>query len=255
MDRERAVWTAAHDTISGKISPMIRRIQTKNAHDPLRAANGRDVGRPGAGRHPEREQHDLDREDREQQARHQDERRLGQLRASRDTSGRGSSPQRRRRSRPRERPTGTGARPSNRCPTPAHRTPGRGAPAASAASPRVAPERTAAQHEEVQRADQDERGQRGPPGNIERRVRDDRRVAERRGQRSVREPREHPEQEGAERHEPHESRRGRGPPAGQLCDCVCADRQPGEHGPVDVREVAGDLLRGHGASVAAHSGG
>ena len=55
--------------------------------------------------------------------------------------------------------------------------------------------------------------------------------------------------------EAHESRRRGGPPAGQLRDRVCADRQPGQHGPVDVGEVAGDLLRGHGASVVAHSGG
>ena len=40
IDRVRAVWTAAHETTSGKISPTIRRSQTNSAHGPTSAANG-----------------------------------------------------------------------------------------------------------------------------------------------------------------------------------------------------------------------
>src|SRR6478735_7787371 len=40
MDRERAVWRAAHDTTSGKIRPTIRRSQTNRAHGPTRTENG-----------------------------------------------------------------------------------------------------------------------------------------------------------------------------------------------------------------------
>ena len=40
MLRVRAVWTAAHDTTSGKIRPMMRRSQTNSAHGPTSDANG-----------------------------------------------------------------------------------------------------------------------------------------------------------------------------------------------------------------------
>ena len=126
IERVRAVWTDAQQTISGKTSPTIRRSQTNSAHGPTSAANGADVGRPGARRDPGPEQHDLERDDREQAAGEQDERRLGELRASRGTSGRGSSPRRRRRS-PRSRPpAGPGAtRPrAIRRPRRGHRRPG-----------------------------------------------------------------------------------------------------------------------------------
>ena len=35
-----AVWTAAHDTTSGKIRPTISRNQTNSAHSPVSAPNG-----------------------------------------------------------------------------------------------------------------------------------------------------------------------------------------------------------------------
>src|SRR6187402_891189 len=40
IDRVRAVWTDAQQTINGKISPTIRRSQTNNAHGPTSDENG-----------------------------------------------------------------------------------------------------------------------------------------------------------------------------------------------------------------------
>ena len=178
MERDRAVWTAAHDTISGKIRPMIRRIQTKNAHDPLSAANGATSAGPGAGRDPEGEQPDLDGEDAQQQARHQDERRLGQLRrhqvpVAQDHRGEDAADRRREEGQLEQEPDRRSAAPRQRAEDQDEES-GR-----QRGEARVAPDRTAAQHEEVDRTDQDERGEGGPPRGIERRVRDDRRVAER----------------------------------------------------------------------------
>src|SRR3954454_12886366 len=48
IDRLRAVWTAAHETISGKINPTISRSQTNRAHGPTRTANGPLPPGPGA---------------------------------------------------------------------------------------------------------------------------------------------------------------------------------------------------------------
>src|SRR6187401_247615 len=40
IDRDRAVWTDAQQTISGKISPTMRRSQTNSAHGPTSDENG-----------------------------------------------------------------------------------------------------------------------------------------------------------------------------------------------------------------------
>src|SRR6187397_1242368 len=44
IERVRAVWTAAHDTTSGKIRPTMSRSQTKRAYGPVSAANGASSG-------------------------------------------------------------------------------------------------------------------------------------------------------------------------------------------------------------------
>ena len=80
IERVRAVCTAAHDTISGKISPTIRRSQTNSAHGPTSEANGATSAGPAPVPIHAHEQHDLDDDDDQQDARQQDERRLGQLR-------------------------------------------------------------------------------------------------------------------------------------------------------------------------------
>ena len=80
IERVAAVWTAATDTISGKISPTMRRSQTNSAHGPISALNGAPSAGSGAGRDPDHEQHDLEGDDHDQDPRQQDERRLRQLR-------------------------------------------------------------------------------------------------------------------------------------------------------------------------------
>ena len=80
IERVRAVWTAAHDTTSGKIRPTISRSQTKSAYGPVRAANGASSAGPAPVADPDPEQDDLDRDDGEQCPRQEDERRFGQFR-------------------------------------------------------------------------------------------------------------------------------------------------------------------------------
>ena len=68
IERVRAVWTAAHDTTSGKIRPTMSRSQTNSAYGPVRAANGATSGRAGAGPDPDPEQDDLDRDDEQERS-------------------------------------------------------------------------------------------------------------------------------------------------------------------------------------------
>ena len=80
IERVRAVWTDAQETISGKISPTIRRSQTNSAHGPTSDANGATSAGPAPVPTQAHEQHDLDDDHDQQGAGEQDERRLGELR-------------------------------------------------------------------------------------------------------------------------------------------------------------------------------
>ena len=79
IERVRAVWTDAQHTISGKISPTIRRSQTNSAHGPTSEENGATSAGPAPVPTHAHEQHDLDDDHDQQGAGEQDQRRLGQL--------------------------------------------------------------------------------------------------------------------------------------------------------------------------------
>ena len=153
MDRERAVWTAAHDTINGKIRPMISRIQTKNAHDPLRAANGATSAGPAPVAIQKANSATWTASDAEQQARHQDEWRLGQLRRHEvpvaEDHRREDAADRSREGMPAGQQEPRRVDPLPHASAPKTST---SSPAAKCNEPRVARDRSAPQHEEVQRA-------------------------------------------------------------------------------------------------------
>ena len=232
--------------MSGKISPTISRSQTNRAHGPVSALNGPADAGPAPSPTHATNSADLDGHDRKQDPREQDERRFGQPRRHEvpvpedhrreHAAGRGEQD----RQLDEERgSTGRRHRPS--------RAPRRRTVAAPAASATISSR--SAQADERRRAtsatnaatektaSETPRGRSyagsGTTGEVPRDP----------GRAPVAEPGEDAETDGARRHEPEVAAGRRGPTAKQHDRGVGAQREPGEHRPVDVRQVLRDLRR------------